>query len=59
MKRELISMTEFCKMLGVQKTKAYEILPGVKSVKIGRRRLVCRRSAKAYVKNLLSEGEQG
>ncbi|WP_161785673.1 hypothetical protein [Sphingopyxis sp. LC81] len=52
-------MTEFCKMLGVQKTKAYEILPGVKSVKIGRRRLVCRRSAKAYVKNLLSEGEQG
>lgn len=59
MKKELISMTEFCKMLGVKKTLAYEILPEVKSVKIGRRRLVCHRSAKAYVKNLLDEGERG
>jgi len=56
MKPKLISVAEFCGMLGIGKTKAYEILDEVKSVKIGSRRLILRSSAEKLVKRSIEKG---
>jgi hypothetical protein len=61
MKPKLISVTEFCAMLGIGKTKAYEILNvrevgEVASLTIGRRRLVIRSSAEKFIKRSLEKG---
>ena len=52
----LISVADFCTMLGIGKTKAYGILPGVVSIKIGSRRLILRSSAVQLVKRSIEEG---
>lgn len=58
LKPELISIMDFACMLGIGRTKAYEILGRgeVETVCIGRRRLVSRKSAQAYARSLLSQG---
>ena len=58
MKPTLISVTEFARMMGVGRTKAYEILAEgiIKSTNIGRRRLVSRKSAQVYAATLLGLG---
>lgn len=57
MKKLLISIPTFCKMMGVGRTTAYKILLSgeVKSIKIGRRRLVVLSSAK----EILAQADNG
>jgi excisionase family DNA binding protein len=57
MKSIYISVNEFAAMLGVGRTKAYELLSNgtVQSTTLGRRRLVLRKSAQAFARSLLGE----
>jgi predicted DNA-binding transcriptional regulator AlpA len=57
MEPKLISMAEFCEMVGVKRTTAYKILRGpVRSTKIGSRRLVDKESAENFVRERLEQG---
>lgn len=59
MKPELISVDELTRMLGIGRTKAYELLSEgkIESACIGRRRLISRKSARAYADGLFNPGE--
>lgn len=56
MKPKLISVADFCTLLGIKKTKAYSILDQVESIHIGRRRLIVRSSAMKLIKRSLKKG---
>ena len=55
----LISVSELSKILGIGRTKAYELIGNgdIESVQIGNRRLISVKSVKTYVKSL-REGEK-
>lgn len=63
MKPKLISVADFCVMLGVGRTKAYQLLNfyeplgEVETTKIGRRRLIVRSSAEKLIKRSIEKGE--
>lgn len=54
-----ISVTEFAHLLGIGRTKAYELLKdvAVDSTQIGRRRLVAFESAQKFAQRSLSQGQ--
>lgn len=58
MKSRMISVSQFCKLVGIGRTKAYELINDrmVHSSKIGRRRLIHRESVDAFLATLLDEG---
>lgn len=61
MEPKLISIKDFCSMVGVGRTTAYKLMQSkVRSTKIGSRRLIDRESAENFVSEKLSSdiGEQ-
>lgn len=59
MKPTFISVKDLCSMLGIGRTKAYELLGSgsIQSAHIGRRRMVSRRSAKEFADAAFQHGE--
>ena len=56
MKPKLISVADLCTMLGIGRTKAYELLrTDLRSVRIGQRRLI----VVASVKKLMKQSSEG
>lgn len=57
MKPLLISIPEFCAIMGIKRTKANELIKAgeVQSAKIGRRRLIYRKSAEALAERSMVE----
>ena len=59
MKPKFISVADFCTMLGIGKTKAYELLKSeVKSARVGRRRLIVRSSAISFIDRSIEAEER-
>lgn len=57
-KPKFISIMDFAAMLGIGRTKAYELIneQRIETIRIGRRRLVCRKSAKSFAVSLRRKG---
>lgn len=55
----LVDVPTFCNLLGIRKTKAFELLrdPRIRSVRIGAKRLVLVESVLAYVASLDANAE--
>lgn len=59
MKSMFISVKDLCSMLGIGRTKAYELLGNgsIRSTHIGRRRMVSRKSVKEFAEAAFERGE--
>lgn len=51
----LVDVAEGCRQLGIHRTKFYEILPDLKSLVIGRKRLIFLNSIRDYAAELAEE----
>jgi hypothetical protein len=51
----LVDVVEGCRQLSIRRTKFYEILPDLKSVVIGRKRLIFLNSIRDYAAKLAEE----
>ena len=51
----LVDVAEGCRQLGIRRTKLYEILPDLKSIVIGRKRLIFLKSIRDYAAQLAEE----
>jgi hypothetical protein len=51
----LVDVTEACRQLGIGRTKLYGILPDLKSIVIGRKRLIFLSSIRDYAAELAEE----
>ena len=51
----LVDVSEGCRQLGIRRTKFYQILPDLKSIIIGRKRLVFLNSIRDYAAKLAEE----
>ena len=51
----LVDVAEGCRQLGIRRTKFYEILPDLKSIVIGRKRLIFLNSIRDYAAKLAEE----
>lgn len=56
MKPTFISVRDLCLMLGIGRTKAYELIRDekIQTTQIGRRRMVVRKSAREFASRLLT-----
>ena len=59
MKPLAIDIDEFCKLTGVGRTKAYELINErqIARIKVGRRSLITYESAEAFIERLRGEAE--